>query len=124
MAGVRPDAVEPLGRVGPRGAVGLPDASEPRGAAPLDGAVLLDVVGPHVCGGPPAEAGPRGGVGFLVGPERLAAFARPAAWRRRDAAARRATGPPRAAASLASEPPAFGLWPHHSEDSAGCQMWG
>lgn len=142
MAGGHPDAIERLGRVEPRGAVGLLDASGPHGsgppggvgppgeAAPLDGAALLDAVGPlgefgsHVCGEPLDEVGPHGGVGFLVGSGHLAACACPAAWRHLDAAAHLATEPPHAAASLASEPPAFGLWLHRSEDSAGCQTWG
>lgn len=136
MAGGHPDATERLGRVEPRGAVGLLAAFGPRGAgppgeaAPLDGGALLDAVGPlggfgsRVCGEPLDEAGRRGGVGFLVGSGHRAACVCPAAWRHLAAAAHLATEPPPVAASLASEPPAFGLWLHRSEDSAGCQTWG
>lgn len=135
-AGGHPDAIERLGRVEPRGASGPRGAGPPGGvgppgeAAPLGGGALLAAVGPlggfgsHVCGEPLDEVGPRGGVGFLVGSGHLAACVGPAAWRHLAAAAHLATEPPPAAASLASEPPAFGLWPHRSEGSAGCQTWG
>lgn len=118
-----PDASARPGRAGPHGGAGLPGASEPRGGAgPPDGAALLgaveplDVFGLRGVGGPPGEAGPPGGAGPLVGSVDPNADGGPAACRDPAAAARHATGLLHAAASPASEPPAFGLLPRHSED--------
>lgn len=110
--------VGPLGAFGPHGG-----AVPPAGAALLDAAVPPGVAGPldgsglHDAGEPPGGAGPPVGSGH---PD---AFGCPAACGRLAAAARRATELLRVAASLVSELPAFGLWLHHSEDSAACQTW-